>query len=156
MRYNGKDFMIRVGGKTIALATSCSLNVTSQFDETKTKDDPIGPGGEFKHAEWNVSTENLVGCDTNIQTQMVAAALLEAQLAGTLLDVEFRIMQDTEGGVPEGDWQPQGILASMIVPNVKGKAMVESFTNNAPNEGKATLSVSFKGMSRLEFINTPD
>ena len=148
--------MLRVGGKTIALSTSCSLNVTSQFDETKTKDDPVGPGGEFKYADWNVSSENLVGCDTDIQTQAVASLLLEAQLSGTLLDVEFRMMTGTNGSVPTGDWQPEGVISTLIVPNVRGKAMVESYTENAPVEGKATLSVSLKGMSTLEFIRTAD
>ena len=149
MKLSGKSIMIRVDGKTIALATSCSLNVTTQVTDSKTKDDAVGPTGEFDYADWNMSSENLVGANDGVTGQMLSDELLALQLAGTEVDVSTELITDSKNAVPESDWMPANPAARTGFTPYGGKALIESFQLNAPVDGKASASINFKGVSPL-------
>jgi hypothetical protein len=149
MKISGKSIMIRVDGKTIALATSCSLNVTTQMADGKTKDDAVGPTGEFDYADWNMSSENLVGANDGVTGQMLSDELLALQLAGTAVDVTTELMADSKNAVPSSDWEPANPTTRTGFTPYGGKALIDSFQLNAPTDGKASVSINFKGVSPL-------
>lgn len=149
MKISGKSIMIRVDGKTIALATSCSLNVTTQMVDGKTKDDAAGPTGEFDYADWNMSSENLVGANDGVTGQMLSDELLALQLAGTKVEISLDLMTDSTSSVPSSDWSPMNPTTRTGFTPYGGKAMIDSFQLNAPVDGKASASINFKGVSPL-------
>lgn len=148
MKYKGKALMLRVGGKTIALATSCSVNTTTQVTDNRTKDDANGPAGEFDFVDWNASSENVLGANENVTAEMVYDELLTAQLAGTKLEISMSLVLNPNGAIPTGGWQPDSANNKVIKP-YGGLALVESINLNAPVDGVATVSVNFKAVGPL-------
>lgn len=148
MKYKGKALMLRVGGKTIALATSCSVNTTTQIIDNRTKDDANGPGGEFDFVDWNASSENVLGANEGVTAEMVYDELLAAQLTGTKLEVSMSLVLNPNGAIPTEGWQKDSTNNKVIKP-YGGPALVESITLNAPATGEATVSVNFKAVGPL-------
>ena len=147
----GKFLQVRVGGHTIALSTSCSLQTTTQYaSDSKTKDEAKGPSsGDAEWVDWTLSADAVSGASE--ATQLTEAALRRYQLALTELDVEFLLVANGDGKVPEGDWQPENVQQVKewgFLP-LAGKATIESINTNAPAEGKATFSINFKAASTL-------
>ena len=140
--------MLRVGGKTIALATSCSVNTTTQVTDNRTKDDANGPAGEFDFVDWNASSENVLGANEDVTAEMVYDELLTAQLAGTKLEISMSLVLNPNGAIPTGGWQEDSANNKVIKP-YGGLALVESINLNAPVDGVATLSVNFKAVGPL-------
>lgn len=148
MKYKGKALMLRVGGKTIALATSCSVTTTTQIIDNRTKDDANGPAGEFDFVDWNASSENLLGANEGVTAEMVYDELLAAQLSGTKLEVSMSLVLDPNGAIPTEGWQKDSSNNKVIKP-YGGLALVESIALNAPATGEATVSVNFKAVGPL-------
>ena len=148
MKIKGKSLMLRVDNKTIALATSCSLNTTTQVTDNRTKDDANGPAGEFDFVDWNASSENVLGMNDNVTAEMVYDELLTLQLAGTVINLSMSLMLNPNGAIPEGGWQPDTANNKVLKP-YSGKALIESLNLNAPVDGVATLSVNFKAVGPL-------
>lgn len=140
--------MLRVGGKTIALATSCSVTTTTQVTDNRTKDDANGPAGEFDFVDWNASSENVLGANENVTAEMVYDELLTAQLAGTKLEISMSLVLNPNGAIPTEGWQKDSTNNKVIKP-YGGLALVESINLNAPVDGVATVSVNFKAVGPL-------
>lgn len=141
--------MLRVNGKTIALATSCSLSTTTQTTDARTKDDASGPMAEFDYVDWNASSENLIGMNDGVTQQMLYDAMLELQLSGTIVDLSLELVQNYKGKVPATDWQRDEAALNNGFRPYGGKALIESVNVNAPNEGNATVSINFKAAGPL-------
>lgn len=148
MKYKGKALMLRVGGKTIALATSCSVNTTTQVTDNRTKDDANGPAGEFDFVDWSANSENVLGANDNVTAEMVYDELLTAQLAGTKLEISMSLVLNPNGAIPTEGWKADATNNKVIKP-YGGLALVESIALNAPVDGVATVSVNFKAVGPL-------
>ena len=144
--------MIRVTGKTIALATSCSLNTTSQFTNEGTKDDAEGPHAEFDYMDWVLSSNNVVGCNDDVAAEILYDELLTLQENGTKFEVELTLVKNSSGAIPAGGWEADTQNNKVFSPR-KGEAFIESINLDAPKEGNATLSVSFKAASKLSKVS---
>ena len=153
MKINGKSVMMRVNGKTIALATSCSMSTTTQITESKTKDDAKGPAGDFDFVDWNMSSENMVGNNEGVTGQMLYDELIALQIAGTKVEVSMDLMSNSNGSVPSTDWQPDTTAAKNGYTPYGGMAWIESITLNNPVDGKSTVSVNFKGAGPLAKVS---
>lgn len=150
-KLKGKSVMLRADNKTITCATSCSLSVTTQFEESKTKDDAEGPNNEPTWVDWTMSSENMVGVDEKEPVQLTYEKLLDLQLEKTAVELSMDLMLDAGGAMPEGGWQ-KNAAAPKGWASYGGKAYIESVQLNAPNDGKATLSVNFKPAGPLAKI----
>lgn len=151
-KIKGKSLMIRIAGRTIALATSCQLSMTANIDETKTKDDAVGPAGEFESLSWTMSSDNIVGVNEELTTiQYTHLELARIMHSGEKVVVEFSPVADYEGAVPSGDWTAGNTLA---VGTYSGKALIDNLSLTAPGEGDATLSVNFRGVGPLTIEGT--
>ena len=147
-KIKGKSLMLRVENSTIALATSCSVTTTTVTSESRTKDDAVGPNASFEYVDWSMSSDNIVGSNDDVTAQKLYDDLLELQLAGTVVNVSAELMSSTTGAVPKGDWQPDTAENNAFKP-YGGEAYINDIQLNAPAEGDATLSVSFKANGPL-------
>ena len=143
--------MLRVNSKTIALATSCSLTTTTQVTDERTKDDATGPTGEFDFVDWSMSSENIVGANDGVTAEMVCAELLDLQLAGTKVEVELTLVLNSTNSIPQSGWTAETGDSKVFKP-YKGMALIESATVNAPAQGNATVSVTFKAVGPLQKV----
>src|SRR5690606_30087307 len=127
--YKGKNVRFSFEGKTLFHATTCSVSVSTTLESVATKDTngTISIPGEY---EWTLSTSALVADKPASSTQTDFMDLLELQLAGTEIDVEF-----TTGTT--GDF----ILS--------GKAYIESSSINAETGNSVSGDFSFKGNGDL-------
>lgn len=144
----GKELQLTAGGVTIAYATSCSLNTTTQVVDSRTKDDAVGPAGDVDYIDWNASSENIVGANENVTAEMVYYQLLDKQLAGDKIEVAMKLMANATGAIPSTGWQPATGNNNAFAP-YGGLAIIESVNLNAPAEGNATVSINFKGVGPL-------
>lgn len=151
MKIKGKALQLRANGQTIALSTSCSLNTTTQIVDSKTKDDAVGPAGEFDFVDWNGSSENMVGYNEDVTTELVYESLMELQLSGTPVELSMDLVTDYKGKIPTGGWSVDE-AANQAFAAYGGKALIESVNLSAPVDGNATISVNFKGVGPLSKV----
>ena len=152
MKRKGKSLQLRVNKKTIALATSCSLNTTTQVVDSKTKDDAVGPAGEFDFVDWSGNSDNVLGANENVTSEMVYAELMELQLNGEVIDLSLELITNAGGKIPESGWSPDTTEHKDFAA-YGGKALIESVNLNAPTDGVTTVSVSFKAVGPLTKLN---
>lgn len=148
----GQNLMCFVGGKSIAFATSHTLEVSGETTDCSTKDNG---GGEWASSEmgllsWTCSSENLVANERN---GLGYDELFDMFVAKKPIELVFGLKSDikTDGEyyeVGEGGWTPKANSG------YKGKAFISSISLNAPNGENSTMSVSFTGTGALTKINT--
>lgn len=135
----GKDLMLFVGGKAIALSTSCKIGVSAETIDTQSKDSGIWNEKDIKKIGWNCSSENCFSADADINGY---DALFAMMVAAQPVDVAFGIPSNKANGLPDIGW------AAPAKPYT-GKALITSLELNAPDGDKATFSVSLDGTGVL-------
>lgn len=150
-KIKGKALQLRVNSQTIALATSCSLNTTTQVVDSRTKDDASGPAGDFDYVDWSASSDNVIGYNEGVTAELVYASLMDLQLSGAVVDISMELMTNAAGKIPQNGWTSETETNKAFAP-YGGKALIESVNLTAPTEGNATVSVSFKAVGPLSKV----
>ena len=115
MKQKGGDITLFVGTKSIAYATSHTLEITGETSDTSNKDEG---GGDWSAQEvnllsWSASTENLYSLDgkgSNFDD------LFDMMIAKTPIDAVFAPKSEATTDVPENGWTSSG--------GYKGKAVI--------------------------------
>ena len=137
----GKDLMLFVGGKAIALATSCKLSMSAETIDTQSKDSGIWTEKDIKKLSWNCSSENLFSADTDANSYDKLFALM---IAREPIEIKLGIPANADSGeLPSGGWTPPtaGVYS--------GNVLITSLELNAPDGDKATFSANFEGTGAL-------
>lgn len=124
MKVLAKNVKIMVGGKKIAGATDASLNLTTAFATSQTKEDD-GEVAVPERVDWTLDSSSIVGEEGDDNVTLFT--FRDAAKVGTKFDIEFLLGAAT----------------------FAGKAMVTSYSEAAPVEGRPTYQVSLKGVSDL-------
>lgn len=145
---------VDVDGKmtSIACATNHTLDVQVATIDTSTKDNGNGrwQTNEAGMRSWTVSSENLVAAADEQGHRLID--LYSVMTEGKLLDIAFSLQtskpdysQKLEEGfnAPEGGWKPDESNC------LKGKALITALNISAPNDGKATGSITLTGVGAL-------
>lgn len=136
----GKDLMLFIEGKAIALASSCKLTLSSETIDTQSKDSGIWTEKAVKKLSWNASSENLFSADSDANSY---DALFALALAHEEITLRFGITSNEDvNEMPVGGWTLKDGAYT-------GKAVITSLDANAPDGDKATLSISFEGTGPL-------
>lgn len=147
MKVKGGDLMLFVGGKSIAYATSHSLEITGETSDTSNKDEG---GGDWSSQEvnilsWSASSENLFsedGAGENFDD------LFDLMIAKTPITAVFAKKKETTTDVPDTGW------TNGNAPAYEGKVVITSLSLNAPNGEYASYSVQFQGVGALTKKNS--
>ena len=136
----GKDLMLFVNGKSIAMAVDCTFNLSVEAVENTSK-----INGNYKSyipnmIDWNITSNNIV---TNSGEGVSLLSLLRLAVAKTIVDVAFTIKAENTDTVPEGGWTPR---ADGLI---KGKAFITSISETATNGDVATFAISLQGTDEL-------
>lgn len=136
----GKDMMLFVEAKALALATSCKLGLSAETIDTQSKDSGIWTEKDIKKLSWNASSENVFSADADANSYDKLFALFIAHKPVTL---KFGIVGNPDvNEMPAAGWT----LANGAY---TGKAVITSLEANAPDGDKATFSISFEGTGAL-------
>jgi hypothetical protein len=127
--YKGKNVRFSFDGKTLYHATSCKLSISTKLEEIATKDTD-GTVSTPSNYAWSISTEALVADKPVSSMQSDFMDIMDLQLAGTEINIEFT---DSNDG---------GFILS-------GKVYVESSDITAEVGNSVTGSFSFKGNGNL-------
>lgn len=140
----GEQIQLFLDGKTLACATSCSVNISSDDIDVSCKDSAGFNSTIPGRITWTASSDNLfVLTDFN--------KLVDAMLNKTVLTLAFngvgnfsdKTAPDSDGHVvPSGGW-------SQAYDMYYGKVTVSSIDLSADNGSVATYSVQFNGHGAL-------
>lgn len=154
MKVDGKSVMIRVGGATIALATSCTLDVTLQTLDARTKSD-IGACEVGDYIAFSLSSESVVGKNEHVDIQHTQATLMALMVTKQPVYVEVMLAANSSQMVPGIDWQP-GIMTRRGFRSYGGHALIKQIALNGAVGDKAKLTVQLSGQGELRPIAEPE
>lgn len=123
------------GYKSMAHATNHTLNLSRNELDVSDKDSGEFGDTELGQISWDIQSENTVVIE-DYET------MLDAFLAGEVLDLVFGLKQEAQQEAPAAGWTPG-------TGGYEGKAVITSMTANAPAADKATYNVTFKGKGAL-------
>ena len=136
----GQNLRVMVGGKCIAMATSCTLHVNTTLEDSSTKDST----GSFQEQTptglaWDVQTQSLVTMEDNGTNGELPNDLLS--LIINMTEVTLTFAQTT------GTNNRTGVNAPF---KRSGKAYLTDFSLTAQNRQNSQLQCQFTGNGPLE------
>ena len=135
----GQNLRVMVGGKCIAMATSCTIHVAAQTEDSSTKDDTGDwANNEVVGLSWDASTDSLVTLTDNGSNGELPTDLLSLIINKTKVTLTF----DTTSGTNNRTGQNSAIKKS-------GEAYLTDYSLNAPNRQNSTLTCQFTGAGAL-------
>lgn len=135
----GQNLRVMVGGKCVAMATSCTIHVAAQTEDSSTKDDT----GDWAENEvvglsWDASTDSLVTLSDNGTNGELPVDLLSLIINKTKVQLTF----DTTAGTNNRTGQNSAIKKS-------GYAYLTDYSLTAPSRQNSTLTCQFSGTGAL-------
>ena len=135
----GQNLRVMVGGKCIAMATSCQFHVSAQLESSSTKDSV----GDFEEQEvtglsWDAQTDSLVTLTDNGVNGELPTDLLSLIINKTKVTLTF----DQTAGANNRTGQNSAIKRS-------GEAFLTDYSLSAQNRQNSTLSCQFTGTGPL-------
>lgn len=142
---NGKDLMLWIADKVIALSTSCKITLSSNTVDSATKDDGFWDAQEIGNMNWSATNESVDSADADRTDDYVYDALFELFIAGKPIDVTVGLPANRDdAGLPDGGW---------TIPSTgtyyQGKAIIASLDRDATKGNNGTVSVSLTGYGAL-------
>ena len=135
----GQNLRVMVGGKCIAMATSCTFHVSAQLEDSSTKDSV----GDFQEQEvtglsWDAQTESLVTLEDNGTNGELPQDILSLMINKTKVTLTF----DQTAGANNRVGQNSVIKKT-------GQAYVTDVSISAQNRQNSTCTVQFTGTGAL-------
>ena len=135
----GQNLRVMVGGKCIAMATSCTFHVSAQLQDSSTKDSV----GDFQEQEvtglsWDAQTESFVTLEDNGSNGELPQDLLSLMINKTKVTLTF----DQTAGANNRVGQNSAIKKT-------GEAYINDVNITAQNRQNSTISVQFSGTGPL-------
>lgn len=128
-----------VGGKCVAMATSCQIHIGTQLEDSSTKDST----GDWQEQEvtglnWDATTDSLVTLEDNGTNGELPQDLMSLIINKTLVTLTF----DQTAGTNNRVGQNSVIKRS-------GSAYLTDYNLTAPNRQNSTLNCKFTGTGPL-------
>ena len=135
----GQNLRVMVGGKCIAMATSCQFHIAAQTEDTSSKDDTGDwQSNEVTGLSWDASTDSLVTLTDNGTNGELPTDLMSLIINKTEVTLTF----DQTAGTNNRVAQDSAIKRS-------GNAYLVDYALTAPNRANSTLTCKFTGNGPL-------
>ena len=135
----GQNLRVMVGGKCIAMATSCTFHISAQVEDSSTKDDANDfANNEVTGLSWDAQTESLVTLTDNGVNGELPTDLMSLIINKTKVTLTF----DQTAGTNNRVGQNSAIKRS-------GQAYLTDYSISAQNRQNSTLSCQFTGTGPL-------
>ena len=135
----GQNLRVMVGGKCIAMATSCQIHIGTQLEDASTKDST----GDWQEQEvtglnWDATTDSLVTLEDNGTNGELPQDLMSLIISKTKVTLTF----DQTAGTHNRVGQNSVIKRS-------GEAYLTDYNLTAPNRQNSTLNCKLTGTGAL-------
>jgi hypothetical protein len=135
----GQNLRVMVGGKCVAMATSCQFHVAAQLEDSSTKDST----GDWQEQEvmglsWDAQTESLVTLEDNGTNGELPQDLLSLMINKTQVTLTFDQTAGTNNRVGQNS-----------VIKKSGNAWISDIQITAANRQNSTVTVQFQGTGAL-------
>ena len=135
----GQNLRVMVGGKCIAMATSCTFHISAQVESASTKDDANDfEVNEVTGLSWDAQTDSLVTLTDNGVNGELPTDLLSLIINKTKVTLTF----DQTAGANNRTGQNSAIKRS-------GEAYLTDYSLSAQNRQNSQLSCQFTGTGPL-------
>ena len=135
----GQNLRVMVGGKCIAMATSCTFHISAQTESASTKDDANDfEVNEVTGLSWDAQTDSLVTLSDNGTNGELPTDLMSLIINKTLVTLTF----DTTSGANNRVGNNSALKKS-------GSAYLTDFSVTAQNRQNSTVSCQFTGSGPL-------
>lgn len=135
----GQNLRVMVGGKCIAMDTSCTFHISAQVESASTKDDANDfEVNEVTGLSWDVQTDSLVTLTDNGVNGELPTDLMSLIINKTKVTLTF----DQTAGTNNRTGQNSAIKRS-------GEAYLTDYSISAQNRQNSTLSCQFTGTGPL-------
>jgi hypothetical protein len=135
----GQNLRLMVGGKCVAMATSCMFHIAAQTQDSSTKDDTGDWAvNEVVGLAWDAQTDSLVTLVDNGSNGELPADLFTAMINKTQVTLVF--------DVTEGTNNRTGTNSSI---KKTGTAYISDISVTAANRQNSTITVKFIGSGAL-------
>ena len=135
----GQNLRVMIGGKCIAMATSCTFHVAAQMEDSSTKDDTGNwQSQEVTGLSWDASTDSLVTLTDNGSNGELPQDIFTAMIAMTPVTLTFDTTNGTNNRVAQN-----GALKK------SGQAYISDISITAANRANSTMTVQFQGNGAL-------
>ena len=135
----GQNLRVMVGGKCIAMATSCTFHISAQVESASTKDDANDfEVNEVTGLSWDAQTDSLVTLTDNGVNGELPTDLLSLIINKTKVTLTF----DQTAGANNRTGQNSAIKRS-------GEAFLTDYSLSAQNRQNSTVSCQFTGTGPL-------
>jgi len=135
----GQNLRVMVGGKCIAMATSCTFHISAQVEDSSTKDDANDfANNEVTGLSWDAQTDSLVTLTDNGVNGELPTDLMSLIINKTKVTLTF----DQTAGANNRVGQNSVIKRS-------GDAYLTDYSISAQNRQNSTLSCQFTGTGPL-------
>ena len=142
---DGKNLMLWLGDKVVALSKSCSLSIDIQIGDGNTKDDGLWDSGDIVGAGWTMDNQSVDSADAAIGTDLVYDQLFEAMLAAEPIIVSMGVPSNASNDdVPASGWlRPTSGYYT-------GKARITNLSRSGDKGSQGSVTISLKGVGPLK------
>ena len=146
---DGKNLMLWLGDKVVALSKSCSLNIDITLGDGNTKDDGLWDSGDIVGASWTMENQSVDSADETVGNDLVYDELFEAMLANDALTVSMGVPSNASNDdVPASGWlKPTSGYYS-------GKARITNLSRQGDKGSQGSVTVSLKGVGPLRKVTS--
>lgn len=134
----GQNLRVMVGGKCIAMATSCQFHIAAETQNSSTKDSGDWQENEVVGLSWDAQTDSLVTLVDNGVNGELSQSLLGLIINKTKVTLTF----DETAGANNRTGQNSAIKRS-------GEAYLVDYSLSAPNRQNSQLTCRFVGAGAL-------
>lgn len=146
---NGKNLMLWIGTKVIALSKTCRLTMSGTVGDGNTKDDGIWSSGELVGISWSVNNQSVDSADQDVGNDLVYDELYDKMVAGEPVDVSYGIPSNASNDdVPEGGWQRP------LTGYYHGKALITNLDRGGDKGSSASVTVDLQGVGPLKRMDS--
>lgn len=142
---NGKDLMLFIDSKAIALAKTFTLTLNTETLDASSKDDGIWEENDIVDARnYDISSEAVYSADSDRESiDLTYDALFDLFVAGEPVPFVFGVPTNKADTLPEGGW------TAPTTGGYKGKMMITSLELNGNKGEAASFSISGRGVGAL-------
>lgn len=144
---NGKDLMLWIKGKVVALSTSCKISLAANTVDSATKDDGFWDAADVGNMSWSATNESVDAADKTRDKDYVYDQLFDLFVAGEPVDVTVGLPTNASNdGVPADGWTAptKGMY--------QGKAIITALDRDATKGSNGTVSISLTGYGALKRV----
>ena len=135
----GQNLRVMVGGKCIAMATSCQFHISAQTESSSCKDDvDLFERNEVTGLSWDASTDSLVTLTDNGTNGEIPSDLMSLIINRTLVTLTFDVTNGTNNRT-----------GTNSVIKRSGSAYLTDLSVSAPNRQNSTITCQFSGSGAL-------